>query len=223
MAMNKYNNMSGGGNSNNSNQLHVEMETYFVSNIYNCYIPKWTKALNKYSNKYITEIKKLNGVAKSGTKDFGTSHCSFTLLGDENFSVLGEFIKSLTRDLLIKQGYDLSSKEVTLNDFWVQEFSKHGGGHQGYHVHPNRHMSGFYFLKCSENTSYPIFEDPRPGKVMTDLTQKDNSVLTTSSSTVFYKPKPGTLMLFNSYLPHHFAVDPGKDPFRFIHFNLRAI
>jgi uncharacterized protein (TIGR02466 family) len=223
MAMNKYNNMSGGGNSNNSNQLHVEMETYFVSNIYNCYIPKWTKALNKYSNKYITEIKKLNGVAKSGTKDFGTSHCSYTLIGDNNFAVLADFIIGASRDILIQQGYDLSKKEVKLNDFWVQEFSKLGGGHQSYHTHPNNHISGFYFLKCSDNTSYPMFEDPRPGKVMTDLSEIDTSNISISTNKVFYKPKPGTLMLFNSYLPHQFAVDPGIEPFRFIHFNLQAI
>ena len=34
--------------------------------------------------------------------------------------------------------------------------------------------------------------------------------------------QPGTLLLFNSWLPHQFSVDNGVDPFRFIHFNLQA-
>ena len=34
--------------------------------------------------------------------------------------------------------------------------------------------------------------------------------------------KPGSLLLFNSWLPHQFSVDNGIDPFRFIHFNLQA-
>ena len=36
-------------------------------------------------------------------------------------------------------------------------------------------MSGFYFLKCSNKTSKPFFHDPRPGKLMTDLTNKANT------------------------------------------------
>ena len=58
---------------------------------------------------------------------------------------------------------------------------------------------------------------------MTDLQEINSSDITVSTHKVFYKPKPGTLMLFNSYLPHHFAVDHGIDPFRFIHFNLSAV
>jgi len=58
---------------------------------------------------------------------------------------------------------------------------------------------------------------------MTDLQEINSSDITVSTHKVFYKPKPGTLMLFNSYLPHQFAVDPGIEPFRFIHFNLSAI
>ena len=36
------------------------------------------------------------------------------------------------------------------------------------------------------------------------------------------KVKPGTLLMFNSWLPHQFSVDDGIDPFRFIHFNIQA-
>ena len=42
------------------------------------------------------------------------------------------------------------------------------------HVHWDNHISGFYFLKCSDKTSYPIFHDPRAG-MMTKLPQKDKN------------------------------------------------
>ena len=45
---------------------------------------------------------------------------------------------------------------------WVQEFAKKGGGHHSAHIHWNQHVSGFYFLKCSDKTSYPIFHEPKP-------------------------------------------------------------
>ena len=38
-----------------------------------------------------------------------------------------------------------------------------------------------------------------------------------------FNPKPGTFVFFNSYLCHEFVVDHGIEPFRFIHFNIKAI
>ena len=34
------------------------------------------------------------------------------------------------------------------------------------------------------------------------------------------RPKPGTLIIFPGYLEHEYAVDAGKEPFRFIHWNI---
>jgi len=204
-----------------NNNFEVRMDSYFTSGVYTAYIPSWLKDLNKHSNKYIREVRKEN--LKGGKKDFGGSHCSYTLIGDNNFSVLADFIIGVSRDILIQQGYDLSRKKVKLNDYWVQEFSKLGGGHQSYHVHSNAHMSGFYFLKCSDKTSFPIMHDPRAGAMMTKLPQKDRSKISTMSDSIHYRPKPGTLIFFPAYVPHEFAVDDGVDDFRFIHFNLQAV
>ena len=73
-----------------NNNLEIRMDSYFTSNVYSCLIPNWVKDLNKYSNKYIRDVKKEN--LKGGKKDFGFSHCSYTLLGDNNFAVLADFI-----------------------------------------------------------------------------------------------------------------------------------
>ena len=35
--------------------------------------------------------------------------------------------------------------------------------------------------------------------------------------------KPGTLIIFPGYMLHEFSVDHGKEPFRFIHWNITAI
>ena len=79
------------------------------------------------------------------------------------------------------------------------------------------------FLKASEKTSMPMFEDPRPGNVMNLLPEKDKSKITHASSQVHYQVKPGRLMFFPSYMPHQYIVDMGYEPFRFIHFNCQAI
>ena len=110
------------------------------------------------------------------------------------------------------------------SELWVQEFSKKGGGHHSAHIHNNQHVSGFYFLKCSEKTSRPIFHDPKTGARATKLTMKSTTNATKAATDlVHFKPTPGTLIIFPGYLEHEFAVDYGKEPFRFIHWNIQAV
>jgi len=90
-------------------------------------------------------------------------------------------------------------------------------------VHWNQHVSGFYFLKCSDETSYPVFHEPRTGARATKLKMKPNDQILDGNDLIHFKPKPGTLILFPGFLEHEFSVDHGKDPFRFIHFNLQAV
>ena len=70
-----------------------------------------------------------------------------------------------------------------------QEFAKQGGGNHALHTHWNGHISGFYFLKASEITSMPVFDDPRPGNVMNLLPEKNKSVLSYASSQVCFRVK----------------------------------
>jgi hypothetical protein len=107
---------------------------------------------------------------------------------------------------------------------WVQEFSKKGGGGHSAHIHMNQHVSGFYFLKCSDKTSYPIFHDPKTGARSTKLRLKPElKGIFYGTEQVHFRPKPGTLIIFPGYLEHEYAVDHGKEPFRFIHWNITAI
>jgi len=55
------------------------------------------------------------------------------------------------------------------------------------------------------------------------LLEHNKNNITFASDQVNYKPKPGTLLLFPSYLEHAFSSDCGVDPFRFIHFNLKVV
>ena len=67
----------------------------------------------------------------------------------------------------------------------------------------------------------PVFHDPRPAKWITELPMKNESVQY-AYNRFSYPVLPGTFVFFNSYLIHQYAWDAGIDPFRFIHFNIRA-
>tara|TARA_R100001443_G_scaffold12492_4_gene22178 strand:- start:3465 stop:4202 length:738 start_codon:yes stop_codon:yes gene_type:complete len=192
--------------------------------------PKFVDKLNKASDAYIEKSKKemqKNIDTRNQTfgdkGDMGHVFHSTTLLGDPNFKELTQYIGATSHNLLGEMGFDLSQYQVFTTEMWVQEFCKNGGGHHTLHTHWNGHISGFYFLKASEKTSRPIFEDPRAGNVMNLLPEKDRSKITYASSQINYEVKPGRMIFFPSYMPHLYTVDIGYEPFRFIHWNCQAI
>jgi uncharacterized protein (TIGR02466 family) len=200
----------------------IQEAVYFGNPVWVDHRPEFLNQTITASEKHIKEAKFLNKELSKQTKDFGFSYQSNSLQNDPNFKNLMSYISQRSWEFLDAQGFDLSKHNLLFNDFWVQEFAKNGGGYHDTHVHYNSHVSGFYFLKCSNETSYPIFHDPRPGAVMTKLPLKNLDICHASENIIF-KPTPGTIMIFNSYMPHQFVVDHGKDPFRFIHWNIQFI
>ncbi|MAL11051.1 MAG: hypothetical protein CMF74_15470 [Maricaulis sp.] len=209
--------------------LHVKY--WFDTPIYISQISEWIKPLNKICNGYIKEtkilnkdtIKKRDKAYKKKLGDLGMSHHSKGLLFDNNFNEFQKYVKERSIEVLDDMGYDLRNYNVALNELWVQEFAKNGGGHHEGHVHYNSHLSGFYFLKCSDKTSYPIFHDPRVRKSMCDLPLKDKNKNSVANSSCYYLPNPGNFIIFPAYLEHQFVIDYGVEPFRFIHFNVQAL
>ena len=210
------------------NQLNLE--EYFKCPIWFADEPKYVNQLNKASDKYIKESKKniKKDISKRNKKfgdkgDMGHVFHSTSLIGDPKFKDLMEYVGATSHNLLEEMGFDLTNYQVFITEMWVQEFAKQGGGHHTLHTHWNGHMSGFYFLKASEATSMPMFEDPRAGNVMNLLPEKDKTKVTHASTQISYKVKPGRMIFFPSYMPHQYIVDMGYEPFRFIHWNCQAI
>ena len=205
-------------------------EEFFKCPIWFADEPGFVKDLNKASDKYIEQSKKnlKKSIDERNTKfgdkgDMGHVFHSTSLIGDSNFLELQNYIGATAHNLLVEMGFDLTNYQLFTTEMWVQEFAKKGGGHHTLHTHWNGHISGFYFLKASEATSLPIFEDPRPGNIMNLLPQTDSKKITYASSQIIYPVKPGKMIFFPSYMPHQYAVDMGYEPFRFIHWNCQAI
>jgi hypothetical protein len=187
----------------------------FISSIYNIEKKEWLDHLNNSCEKYIDQDYVKNS--------FGVSSHSTSLVNDINLKEFTYFICKTGIDILNAQGYNTDIYSLIVSEMWVQEFSKKGGGHHNSHIHPNNHISGFYFLKCSEKTSFPVFHDPRYVKKALQLIERDINKITLATEKMAMKVQPGTFVFFNSYLDHEFTVDKGEEHFRFIHFNLQAI
>ena len=205
----------------------------FDTFIYQAEIPEYLDnkdfmaACDEYTDKAILDAKqsiddrhkKLN----AQIKDLGMSyHSGPELYKDERLKEFELLIRNTGKNILEDQGFELTNYALSYTEMWIQKFAYEGGGHQDTHVHWDNHISGFYFVECSDRTSKPIFHDPRSGRMMLNLPIKDHSKLCPAMERQIFSVKPGTLLLFNSWLPHQFSVDNGIDPFRFIHFNLQA-
>ena len=209
-------------------------ELHFASPIYFENKPEWVEKIDKACDKHLKKSlnsfsfqeemekrKKQYGEDFDKVKDFAWPNHSGMIAMDPEVEELRDYIVKNSHDILSKQGFDMSSFDMAISEFWVQEFPK--GGYHDTHIHYNSHISGFYFLRCSNKTSKAVFHDPRPAAQMTKLPLKNNDVHSLGQDKIYVNAKPGTLVWFNSYLPHQFTVDSGVDDFRFIHFNLSAI
>ena len=193
---------------------------FFKSPIYIKEWPELKDELNFLCDSYI-EKERLKD--KNNIQDKGWHYHSEPLYMDSNFNTFHTIVAQNARVLLDDMGYDISNHKLVYTESWVQEFSEKGSAHHHIHTHGNNHISGFYFLKISDKTSFPIFADPRTGHAMMKLPEKNEADITDATDILNLKPNPGTLIMFPSYLAHGYQVDLGIEPFRLMHFNLRAI
>lgn len=214
----------------------LEASPYFQSHIYTVDKSEWVSDIDKACDIHIERAK---GAKEEYLKqrreawgedlwekkgDFGlVYHSDSRLLKDPQLNHFVEYCGTTACQILDSQGFNITDYTPFFTSMWVQEFPKSGGGFHNTHIHENDHISGFYYLRCSEKTSVPVFHDPRPGFLQNSLTEKDVSKITLASKSIYYTPVPGTLMFFNSSMPHEYKMDAGLDDFRFIHFNIQFI
>ena len=167
---------------------NLKTVSLFDTFVYQAEIPKYLDnkdfmdACNEHTDKAIADAKqiiddrykKLN----AQIKDHGMSyHSGPELYKDERFAELALLVKNTSKNILEDQGFDLSNYTLDYTEMWIQKFAYEGGGHQDTHVHWDNHVSGFYFVECSDKTSRPIFHDPRPARMMLNLPIKNHSKL----------------------------------------------
>ena len=214
------------------NHVKFGSATYFGTPVWTAHCPMFIKPMLKLTDRYLKKARKkvLQPTIKERDKqlgtsldDFGLSNHSESFNADPKAKDFVDFIGTRSYEFLDWCGFDLRNHSLHFTECWVQEFSHKGGGHHNTHAHWNQHVSGFYFLKCSSKTSFPVLHDPRPGAVMTKLPQKNGAKITFANESIHYKITPGTMVIIPGYTPHQYPVDMGLDPFRFIHWNIQAV
>jgi len=100
-------------------------------------------------------------------------------------------------------------RKPRLDSLWVN-LLKTGGNHSG-HIHPHAIISGTFYVEVPPASGAIRFEDPRLPLMMAAPPREDSFVTVT--------PRPGLLLLWESWLRHEVLAGAGKGDRLSISFN----
>jgi uncharacterized protein (TIGR02466 family) len=122
---------------------------------------------------------------------------------EELVTRLDGHVKAFTRAL----DYDLGRKALALDSIWINVMAK--GGIHAAHIHPHSVVSGTYYVQIPKNAAAIRFEDPRLPMMMAAPAKKERAA-PENRGFVDIAPKPGTVLLWESFLRHD--VQPNNAP-----------
>ena len=101
--------------------------------------------------------------------------------------------------------FALEGRKLKLDSLWVNVMDK--GAIHAPHIHPHAVISGSYYVAVPPNAGAIRFEDPRLAMMMAAPPRKP-SARPENRSFVDVEPKPGMLLLWESWLRH--GVEPNR-------------
>jgi len=103
-----------------------------------------------------------------------------------------------------------------LDSLWVNLLK--GGGHHGGHIHPHSILSGTLYVEAPPGSGAIRFEDPRLGQMMA-APQRRADAPEALRTFVIVDPRPGLLLLWESFLRHEVLSGTTKSERLSISFN----
>ena len=114
--------------------------------------------------------------------------------------------------------FDLSGRKLALDSFWINVMEK-GAVHTP-HIHPHAVVSGTYYIAAPSGSGPISFEDPRLGMMMAAPPRRKTAPVDLRSF-VSIAPKPGMLLLWESWLRHGVGQSTAKGQRISVSFNYR--
>ena len=125
---------------------------------------------------------------------------------DPAFADLAKLLTRHARDFAGELGWDRKPK---LDSLWAN-LLKSGGHHSG-HIHPHSILSGTFYVEALPGSGAIRFEDPRLPLMMAAPARPDTFVTV--------EPRPGLLLLWESWLRHEVLAGRGKGERLSVSFN----
>jgi uncharacterized protein (TIGR02466 family) len=132
---------------------------------------------------------------------------------DPAFSQLAKLLAPRARAFATELGWDSKPK---LDSLWVN-LLKASGHHSG-HIHPHSIISGTLYVEVPSGSGAIRFEDPRLSQMMAAPARKADAAEELRPF-VTMEPRPGLLLMWESWLRHEVLAGSGKGERLSISFN----
>ena len=134
---------------------------------------------------------------------------------DPAFADLGKLLGKHAATFAEECAFDLARKPK-LDSLWVNLLR--GSGHHGGHIHPHSIISGTLYIEVPKGSGAIRFEDPRLPLMMAAPTRRADAPEELRPF-VTIQPRPGLLLLWESWLRHEVLPGTGRDERLSISFN----
>lgn len=134
---------------------------------------------------------------------------------DPAFADLQKLLNRHAADFADACAFDLPRKP-RLDSLWVN-LLKGAGRHSG-HIHPHSIISGTFYVEVPDGSGAIRFEDPRLGLMMAAPTRRPDAP-TDLRPFVTIEPRPGQLLLWESWLRHEVLPGPARSERLSVSFN----
>ena len=123
-------------------------------------------------------------------------------------SIVGELERGIARHVAMfarDLQFDLGGRKLNLDSLWINVMR--AGAIHAPHIHPHCAISGTYYVTVPPKSGAIRFEDPRLGLMMAAPLRK-KTARPENRAFVDIAPKPGQLLLWESWLRH--GVEPNQ-------------
>lgn len=117
-----------------------------------------------------------------------------------------------------KLEWDLQDRPLTLDSLWINVLPP--GGFHSSHIHPLSVLSGTYYVTMPKGAAALKIEDPRSGLMMAAPPRR-KSAKADNQPFIYEAPKPGTLLMWESWLRHEVPMNAGNAERISVSFNFR--
>jgi len=133
----------------------------------------------------------------------------------------GDLVRVIDRHVAVfarQADFELNRCKLKLDSIWVNVMNK--GAIHAPHIHPHAVVSGTYYVTVPPGSGALRFEDPRLGLMMAAPPRR-KSAKPANRNFVDVAPRPGLLLLWESWLRHGVQESTAREPRISVSFNYR--
>ena len=147
-----------------------------------------------------------------------TSYASLNDLAwrDPTIAALVERLDGVVAEFARALDYDLGGRALVCDSLWINVLEPNG--YHSAHIHPHAVISGTVYVTMPAGASAIRFEDPRLAMQMAAPPRRATA-RRGNRTFVDVSPKPGTVLLWESFLRHEVLLNKSEQPRISISFN----